>query len=79
MTLETSIKKYNLIKQEKCFDGEKLPNGYELYTGEKHTEKADYFYSVDRDLNASKHFYLTIQAFYKGTNKETTRVYILND
>ena len=79
MTLEQAIKKYNLIKQEKCFDGEKLPNGYELYTGEKRTEKADYFFSADRDLILNKLFYLSIQAFYKGTNKETTRVYILND
>lgn len=79
MTLRQAIKKYNLIKQEKCFDGEKLPNGYELYTGEKHTEKANYFYTVDRDLNLSKRYYLVIQAFYKGTNKEITKTYILED
>ena len=79
MTLQQAIKKYNLIKQEKCFDGEKLPNGYELYTGEKHTEKADYFYTVDRDLNLSKRYYLVKQAFYKDQNKETTRTYILED
>ena len=79
MTLQQAIKKYNLIKQEKCFDGEKLPHGYKLYIGEKHTEKVDYFYTADRDLNLSKHYYLVIQAFYKGTNKETTRTYILED
>lgn len=79
MTLQQAIKKYNLIKQEKCSDGEKLPNGYELYIGEKRTQKADYFYAVDRDLNLSKRYYLVIQSFYKDQNKETTRTYILED
>ena len=79
MTLQQAIKKYNLIKQEKCFDGDKLPNGYELYTSEKETDNAKYYYTVDRDLNLSKHYYLVIQAFYKGTNKEITRTYILEN
>ena len=79
MTLQQAIKKYKLIKQEKCFDGAKLPNGYELYTSEKHNDKADYYYCVDRDLSFCKHHFLTITTFYKGTNKETLRNYILEN
>ncbi len=78
MTLQQAIKKYNLKKQETCFDGEPLPKNYELFIGEKTTEKAKYFYVVDRN-GKNDHYILVIQAFYFGENKETMRTYILEN
>lgn len=77
MTLQQAIKKYNLIKQEKDFTDAKYPKNYICYFSKKETDKALYYYTADKDMDFCNRFFLTVQTFYKNTNKNTIKIYIL--